>query len=116
MINFIKYCFIGILNTGIHWFIFCVLYFLEMDYALCNFIAFSITSVFSFCLNSFFNFNNDLKLKRFIYFYFFMGGIVYLIGFISDYLVFPILSCLIFTSAASLILGFLVSKFLVFKG
>lgn len=110
------YCLVGTLNTAIHWTIFFwMLYQFSANQAWANCIAFLIAVTFSFIVNSRFTFAQIPKLKNYGYYTVGMATIATLVGHLSDqFHIFPLLT-LIISSAVSLLLGFLYSKFFVFK-
>lgn len=113
---FAKYFSIGILNTALHWSIFGLCFWIfGFNQANSNFIAFLFAVTFSFFMNARFTFNKKPTSTRYILFTAFMACLSYLIGFISDSLnVFPLITLIAF-SAMSLVLGFIYSKYIVFK-
>lgn len=113
--NFIKYILIGILNTLLHWVVFYLLIYFEFKQSFSNLIGFFISVTFSYCANSYLNFKSSMSLKKYFLFVVGMGAIVFFIGFMGDHFsIFPLI-ILVVTSGSSLILGFLFSKFFVFK-
>ncbi len=117
MTHFAKYFSIGIINTLIHWIIFAIIVSItHIPQAYANLIAFLVSVTFSFFANAKFTFNKKATGCRYIAFIGFMGMMSYLIGCFSDKLnIHPVITILTF-STISLILGFLYSKFVVFKG
>ncbi|WP_342462702.1 GtrA family protein [Arsenophonus apicola] len=117
MIHFAKYFSIGIINTLIHWIIFAIIVSItntSQSYA--NLTSFLVSVTFSFFANAKFTFNKKATSSRYIAFISFMGMMSYLIGYFSDRLnIHPIFTLVTF-STTSLILGFLYSKFIIFKG
>jgi len=113
---FIKYLLIGILNTALHWlvFFFC-LFILMFNQGIANLIAFICAVTFSFFMNAKFTFNKEPTSVRYLFFIVFMGGISFCIGILGDKLaIYPIITLIMF-SILSLFLGFIYSKFIVFK-
>lgn len=113
---FRKYFSIGILNTALHWLVFALCFAVfGITQATANLIAFLTAVTFSFFMNARFTFNKKPTGIRYLLFTIFMGILSLMIGHISDALnIYPILTLIIF-SALSLILGFLYSKYIVFK-
>ncbi|QBY44401.1 GtrA family protein [Arsenophonus nasoniae] len=112
----VKYFSVGVINTLIHWLVFVFLiHFLNFQQASCNFFAFSFAVTFSFFANARFTFRKKATRKRYISFVIFMGIISYFIGFIADRFNYDPIFTLIIFSAISFVLGFLYSKFVVFK-
>lgn len=115
MNSFFKYCLIGISNTICHWVIFLILYQIDIHQSICNFFGFTIASFLSYYLNSYYNFRKKMLINKFLVFYLLMGGIIFFVGYVSEILSLSIFLCLIITSITSLILGYFLSKYLVFK-
>ncbi len=113
---FAKYFSIGILNTALHWVIFGLCFMLfNLSQANSNLMAFLIAVTFSFFMNAKFTFNKKPTGTRYILFTAFMAFLSYLTGLSADYLnLFPLITLVAF-SAISLILGFVYSKYIVFK-
>lgn len=115
MVNFIKYSVIGLLNTIIHWVVFLIFYTLDFKQYLCNFFGFCFAVVFSYIINSEFNFNSIFSIKNFGLFFFLMGTLSFSIGWFAGNLdLFPFYTLLI-SSILSLFFGYFFSKYLVFK-
>ncbi|QBY42932.1 hypothetical protein ArsFIN_14960 [Arsenophonus nasoniae] len=117
MTHFTKYFSIGIINTLIHWIIFAIIISItDIPQAYANLMAFLVSVTFSFFANAKFTFKKEATSGKYTVFTSFMGMMSYLIGCFSDKLnIHPVITILTF-SAISLILGFLYSKFVVFKG
>ena len=113
---FLKYISIGILNTGLHWIFFGMsIFLLNLSQSLANLIGFSVAVTFSFFMNAKFTFNKTPTGLRYILFTIFMGFLSYTTVLIADELnLHPIITLISF-SALSLILGYLYSKWIVFK-
>ncbi len=117
MINlFSRYISVGFLNTFLHWSVFYGLIILtSLDQSISNTIAFSIAVTFSFLINAKITFKSNISWLRYISYFFFMGLISFTIGAIADKLkLYPLITLIAFSSI-SLILGFLFSKYIVFK-
>lgn len=116
MIFFFKYSIIGLLNTLLHMSVFLVLnYFFSVNQAVSNVVAFLIAVTFSYIVNSKYNFKSKYDIKKYMYFVVIMGVISFGIGFISDQnQINPFITMIIFT-LISLILGFFLSKYYIFK-
>ncbi|MGL4674307.1 MAG: GtrA family protein [Wohlfahrtiimonas sp.] len=113
---FLKYLSIGVLNTGLHWLIFglCITL-LTFDQSIANLMGFMVAVTFSFFMNAKFTFNKTPTSLKYILFTIFMGVLSYTIGLIADQLnLHPIITLISF-STLSLILGYLYSKWIVFK-
>lgn len=112
-----QYCLIGILNTAVHWAVFFLGYYWgDLTQATANLVAFLCAVHLSYYLNTKFNFSRPLSLKRYVLFITFMSGLSVVVGAWGDaYTAWPILTLVVF-SASSVVLGFLFSKFIVFRG
>ena len=113
---FLKYLSIGVLNTLLHWGVFflCVLL-LSINQSVANVIAFLVAVSFSFMMNAKFTFNREATGSRYLLFILFMGAFSYLVGYCADqFNLFPLITLIVFSSL-SLVLGFIYSKFIVFK-
>lgn len=111
-----RYISIGIINTAIHWAVFGILtaiFFVTQ--ATANLLGFTAAVSFSFFANAKFTFQAKPTTKRYLSFIIFMGLLSYLTGFIADYISLRPLATLIIFSSISLTLGFIYSKFFVFK-
>lgn len=113
--QFSSYALIGVLNTAIHWMVFLILYSLDLSQAKANLFSFFMASVFSYIVNSKITFKEKLNLFRYLIFFLGMALISWSVGKASDiYQLNPLVTLIVF-SFVSLILGFLWSKFVVFK-
>ncbi|WP_181317330.1 GtrA family protein [Photobacterium leiognathi] len=111
---FLKYASVGVINTLIHWTSFFILNEF-ISQGLSNVIAFSIAVTFSFFINSKFTFKSNVSLYRYLIYVIFLGVLAYVIGEIAENIaVNPFMTLLSF-SLVSLIIGFLYSKYIVFK-
>lgn len=113
--NFKIYTFIGVLNTALHWTIFFILSGFGFSQAYSNLTAFIISSTFSYCMNSKFNFKKKAKGRTYILFVVGLGALSLLIGGCADRFNINSFITLIAFSSLSLILGFIYSKYIVFK-
>ena len=115
--QFYKYFSVGILNTLFHWVVFYVFYlFLNVEQSYSNLLAFLFAVVFSFFMNAKFTFQQKTSFIKFISYTTFMGGLSYIVGYLSDIFLLPPLFTLIFFSMISLVCGFFYSKYIVFRG
>lgn len=113
---FKRYMSVGILNTLLHWIIFSIaVYLLEISQAVSNLIAFLIAVSFSYVLNATYTFKKTLRVYSYFIFIFFMGALSFLTGTVADKLIWSPWVTLVIFSSLSLVLGFLYSKFVVFK-
>jgi len=113
---FSKYFTIGVLNTGIHWFVFAIcLYVFHTNQALANFSAFCIAVTFSFFANARYTFKARTTTMRYMLYIGFMGTLSAATGWLADMCGLPALFTLITFSVISLVCGFFYSKFIVFR-
>lgn len=113
---FRKYVTVGLLNTIIHWAIFIVLnVLLNNDQSFSNLIAFITTVSISYVLNAKYTFKKKKNITKYIMFVFFMGILSFSIGKIADIVNANAIFTLISFSGISLIIGFLFSKYVIFK-
>ena len=113
---FLKYISIGVLNTCLHWLFFGVcIALLDFSQSTANLIGFMVAVTFSFFMNAKFTFNKSPTSLRYILFTLFMGMLSYTTGLIADkFNLHPIMTLVSF-SMISLMLGYLYSKWIVFK-
>ncbi len=116
MQQFLKYAFIGIINTLIHWAIFfSLLEFLSLPQMYSNGFAFLGTVSISFILNAKFTFKKELSIVRYLMFTTFMFLLALFVGYLADITMLSPLCTQVIFSLVSLILGFLYSKLIVFR-
>lgn len=116
MLALTKYASIGVINTGIHWLSFYVfISFLTNEQYIANFGAFCIAVTFSFFANAKWTFKSEASGLRYLLYVTFMGSIAAFTGWAGDRLAVNPLTTLVIFSALSLIIGFIYSKFFVFK-
>ncbi|MEB2869650.1 GtrA family protein [Pseudomonas rhizosphaerae] len=115
-LQFIKYVVVGVGNTLIHWLIFLLMYQLvTTDQVLCNAAAFIVAVTASFIVNARWTFKKVPSGRRYLCFVGFMGLVAISVGAVADATdVHPMVTLVTF-SGLSLVLGFLFSKFMVFK-
>ncbi|WP_104483921.1 GtrA family protein [Acinetobacter indicus] len=116
MIHFLRYSFIGLINTAIHCLVFYILYFFDFKQYICNFLGFSCAVIFSYFMNVKYNFKASQSIKNFMLFYLLMGTLSLIIGYSADYFSLYPLYTLILSSVVSLVLGYTLSKYFVFRG
>lgn len=111
-----KYVSIGVINTAIHWLVFfLMLYGATLNQAYSNFIAFMVAVTFSFFANARFTFKAAASKQRYMFFVSFMAILSFATGFFADkFSLQPIITLIVF-SLISLVLGFLYSRFVVFR-
>ncbi|ECD4636702.1 GtrA family protein [Salmonella enterica subsp. enterica] len=113
---FAKYTSIGIVNTAIHWGVFALaVHYLGASQSVSNLVGFFVAVTFSFYVNARFTFKSDTTKFRYFIFVGFMGSLAFIIGKLADFFHVPGVFTLIFFSGISLVLGFLYSRFVVFK-
>ena len=114
--GFSSYTVIGIANTVIHWQVFFVLRAaLDLSQACSNFLAFCLAASFSFYANALYTFDMRATLGRYLLFMLCMGGLSLLVGAMGDRWQLPGLLTVVAFSLISLIVGFLLSKCLIFR-
>lgn len=114
--EFIRFASVGVANTAIHWGIFLLLILSGTKQSSANLVSFSFSAIFSYFVNSFFTFKKKPAINNFIRFFVVMGMVSLTIGWIAEELSMEPVFTLITTSAASLFLGYLGSRFLIFNG
>ncbi len=115
IVNFSIYALIGVFNTSIHWIVFYVFYSLNFEQSYCNILAFMCAASSSYQVNSRYNFRIKPKKTKYICFIIGMGIINYLIGFNSENIGLSPLLTLVTSSVSSLFLGFIFSRFFIFR-
>lgn len=114
--QFARYVFVGLANTFTHWLIFFLLYaYAVPSQAICNAVAFIVAVTLGFFLNSKWTFNKTATSSRFFLYTGFMGLLALTFGLISDAIHLNPWVTLVLFSATSLLIGFLYSKFFVFR-
>ena len=113
---FKKYFTVGIFNTLLHWTIFLTLTFiLKKEQSISNLIAFIITITISYILNAQYTFKQEKKIKMYILYIFFMGGLSFSTGKLADFINLNEIITMIVFSGLSLVIGFFFSKHIIFK-
>lgn len=113
---FSRYVSVGVVNTVLHWICFGVLFhFFCASQALSNVIAFCIAVTFSFFANAKWTFKSKASSVRYIAFVVFMGVMAAMTGYTADVIGAPPVVTLIAFSGLSLVVGFIYSKFIVFR-
>lgn len=113
---FRKYVSVGVLNTGLHWTVFFILvWFIKLNTAWANLLAFFVAVTFSFFANAAYTFQTSATKKKYILFTVFMAALSFALGWVSDALHLQPLIALISFSLLSLVLGFLYSRYIIFK-
>lgn len=114
--TFARYFSIGIINTGIHWLVFFSVYMILNDQAISNIFGFMTAVTFSFFANARWTFKSEITTIRYIAMVTFMGILSWFIGKQADTNQLPPLLTLVVFSGTNLVIGFLFSKFFVFRG
>lgn len=113
---FLRYASVGVLNTLVHWSIFFLLYqFGGASQAVSNAGAFLVAVTLSFVLNAAFTFQARATGVRYLCFVAFMGVLSLAMGWAADRLVLHPLVTLVVFSGLSLVLGFVYSRWFVFR-
>ena len=112
---FSKYVSIGFLNTALHWLIFAAVYHFTDMQSISNVAGFSVAVTFSFFANARWTFNSAATANRYIAFASFMGLISWIVGKLADLSQLPPLFTLVAFSGINMVLGFVYSKFYVFR-
>ncbi len=115
LLQFIRYFLVGIINTAAHWGVFYVVYHFYALQSVANIVGFAVAVSTSYVLNSLFTFKQSFAGKKFFFFTTFMGVTALTTGFVADTFSIHPLATLIFSSGFSLVVGFLFSKFVVFR-
>ena len=114
--QFLTYATIGVVNTGIHWSAFACFYsFLDCAQSTSNLLGFMIAVTFSYVMNAKFTFKKEQNLPGYIKMVAVMASITWGIGWCADQSVWYPLITLVLSSATSLVLGFILTKLLVFR-
>ena len=112
---FSKYVSIGIVNTLIHWTIFAILISQGISQAISNLVAFLVAVSFSFVANAKWTFNSNATGIKYILYVSFLGAVAIISGMIADKLKSPPIVTIISFSFLSLVIGFIYSKFFIFR-
>ncbi|WP_210640578.1 MULTISPECIES: GtrA family protein [unclassified Pseudomonas] len=115
--GFLSYALVGLANTLIHWQIFFVLRVaVGLSQATSNFAAFCVAASFSFYVNALYTFEAKVSALGYVLFIGVMGALSFIVGFLGDrWHVHGLLTVAAF-SLLSLVIGFLLSRFVVFRG
>lgn len=114
--TFTRYFSIGIINTAIHWIVFYSVYMILDVQSVSNIFGFMAAVTFSFFANARWTFKSEVTTIRYIAMVTFMGTLSWFIGKQADSNQLPPLLTLVFFSGTNLVVGFLFSKFFVFRG
>lgn len=114
--GFTSYTVIGIANTVVHWQLFFVLRAaFDLSQAASNSLAFCVAASFSFYMNALYTFGMPTSWPRYALFMLCMGGLSLAVGWLGDHWRMPGLVTVAVFSLMSLVCGFLLSKWLVFR-
>lgn len=115
--GFLSYSLVGLVNTLIHWQIFFVLRVaVGLSQATSNFAAFCVAASFSFYVNALYTFEAKVSALGYVLFIGVMGALSFIVGYLGDrWHVHGLLTVAAF-SLLSLVIGFLLSRFVVFRG
>lgn len=114
--GFSSYTVIGVANTLIHWQLFFVCRSaFDFSQATSNFLAFCVAASFSFYMNTLYTFRVLASWWRYLLFMGCMGGLSLLTGWLADRWRLPGIVTLVVFSLLSLVGGFVLSKWVVFR-
>lgn len=115
--GFSTYALVGLANTLLHWQMFFVLRVaVGLDQSTSNLAAFCVAASFSYYLNAIYTFDAKLSAMGYLVFLCLMGALSYVVGYLGDrWQIHGLLTVAAF-SLLSLVLGFLLSRFVVFRG
>ncbi|TFY92714.1 GtrA family protein [Pseudomonas kairouanensis] len=114
--GFSSYAVIGVANTVIHWQLFFVFRSaFDFSQALSNFLAFCMAASFSFYMNTLYTFSVQASWVRYLLFMGCLGGLSLLVGWLADRWRLPGLVTVLVFSLLSLVCGFLLAKWVVFR-
>jgi putative flippase GtrA len=115
--TFFIYSLVGLANTLLHWQIFFVLRLaVGLDQSISNLAAFCVAASFSYYLNALYTFEAKLSVTGYVTFLCVMGALSYAVGYLGDrWRLHGVLTVAVF-SLLSLMFGFLLSRFVVFRG
>lgn len=114
--SFISYAVIGIANTLIHWQLFYLIRSESgVSQAVSNFVAFCAAAPFSFYANALFTFSVPASPKRYLLFILCMGSISLVVGGVSDHFHLPGLITVVTFSLTSLLIGYTLSRYWIFR-
>lgn len=113
--QFIQYGLIGLLNTAIHWSVFFAAMAITGQQSSSNTLAFLLAATFSFFMNAKYTFKAEVSNLRYAASIVFMAMLSWITGHIGDRTAAHPLITLTAFSGLSLGLGFLYSKFVIFR-
>lgn len=114
---FLTYSLVGLANTLVHWQIFFVLRVaMGLDQSISNLAAFCVAASFSHYLNALYTFEVRMSATGYVFFLCAMGTLSFTVGYLGDrWRLHGLLTVAVF-SLLSLVFGFLLSRFVVFRG
>ncbi|MGE8150769.1 GtrA family protein [Pseudomonas vancouverensis] len=114
--GFSSYTVIGVANTLIHWQVFFLLSVAAgLRQAFSNLLAFCVAASFSFYMNALFTFTGKASVGGYLLFLLGMGTLSLVVGHVGDvWRLHGLLTVALF-SALSLVIGFLYSRYVVFR-
>jgi putative flippase GtrA len=115
--GFSTYALVGLANTLLHWQMFFVLRVaVGLDQSTSNLAAFCVAASFSYYLNAIYTFDAKLSAMGYLVFLCLMGALSYVVGYLGDrWQIHGLLTVAAF-SLLSLMLGFLLSRYVMFRG
>ena len=114
--GFSSYTVIGVANTLIHWQLFFVARSaFGLSQATSNLLAFCVAASFSFYANALYTFAMPTSWARYLLFMLSMGGLSLAVGWLADRWQLPGMVTVVVFSVLSLVCGFLLSRWVVFR-
>ncbi|KAB0498799.1 GtrA family protein [Pseudomonas vancouverensis] len=114
--GFSSYTVIGVANTLIHWQVFFLLSVAAgLRQAFSNLLAFCVAASFSFYMNALFTFTGKASVGGYLLFLLGMGTLSLVVGHLGDVWRLHGLLTVVLFSALSLVIGFLYSRYVVFR-
>lgn len=113
--KFTRYIHVGVWVTAVHALVFAICVYFLSQQAISNLIAFIVAASCSYLLNTRYTFKKNFHVYRYFMFLCFMGAISYSVGYSGDFFRLHWFVTLILSALASLIIGFVVSHFIIFN-
>ncbi|MGO3910058.1 GtrA family protein [Huaxiibacter chinensis] len=115
LVLFIRFIFVGVANTAIHALIFLLFYILfSFPQSMANVIAFIVAATFSFVVNATWTFRKRKSALKYLSFISFMACLAWGTGRTADLVGLPAIFTLLIFSAISMVVGFLLSRYIIF--
>ncbi|MDD1015836.1 GtrA family protein [Pseudomonas rubra] len=115
--GFSTYSVIGIANTLVHWQLFFVLRVaFDLSQALSNLLAFCVAATLSYTVNALYTFAVPPSIGRYLLFMLCLGSVSLAVGWLGDHWRLHGLITVVSFSLISLTCGFLLAKWVVFRG